>query len=322
MQLNLSTLDKWIPYKLLDSSREMFCEWLYTGNEQFRAPFFEHTLNNCKRLPENSGNLKTITTIAELFNLAEGVKVDEPAAIIFHISRCGSTIVTQALANNPNHIVLSEVPFFDDLLMMPLNQAYSQQALFKNVVKLYSQQRHGCGNKVFIKMDSWHIMRYKELRAMFSSVPFILLYRNPAEVVRSLNKQPGRHCIPQFISPGFFGIKEEVITVEDFYDYPIKLIEKYLEAYIEIAENDSNAFLFNYNQDMTNVMDEICKVIGVDFTKNDRAQMKERLTYHSKLPGKYFSPEPIVQNITEKFSNVFELYNRLEQLRLPQNITS
>ncbi len=316
MQLDISTLDKWIPYKLLGSGDGMFCEWLYTGDEQFREAFFDETLSTCRRLPQNAGPQKNITDIPTLLERAKKITVAEPSAIMFHISRCGSTIVSQALANNINHIVLSEVPFFDDVLREPSKHAYGQRRLLKEVIKFYSRQKNGIGNKVFIKTDSWHIMFYKELRSMYPHVPFILLYRNPGEVVRSLNKKPGMHCIPQFVPQELLGIKEQVVTAADFYDYPIKVIEKYLEAYVDIFAKDDNAFLFNYNEGMLKVVADICKVVGVAFAEEDRLQMEERLKYHSKIPGEYFSPEPLAQSSSEKFSRVFELYKRLEGARV------
>jgi hypothetical protein len=92
-----------------------------------------------------------------------------------------------------------------------------------------------------------------------------------------------------------------------------------LEAYINIIAGDSNAFLFNYKEGMLNVMEDICKVIGIPFTENDREQMQDRLKYHSKSPGASFTPEPAAESDDEKLSHVFELYHRLEELRLGES---
>jgi len=315
MQLNISDIDKWIPYKLLGNGAETFVEWLYTGNEQFRDSFFDQTIKRCSSMPQNTTGQKNITSLSLLQNWAREVNVSEPTAIIFHVSRCGSTIMSQTLANNISHIVLSEVPFFDDIIRTPLLDDNQRIDLLKDVIKLYSQPRNGHGNKVFIKTDSWHIMFYKQLRQMYPNVPFILLYRNPAEVVRSLNKKPGWHCIPQFVAPEFLHIKEPVVTVTDFYDYPIKVISKYLEGFIQVMDADANAFLFNYNEGMLTVAEDIFNAIDIPFTEAAREQMKERLTYHSKTPGIHFSAEPVMESPGEKFTHVFELYNKLEEIR-------
>jgi hypothetical protein len=207
------------------------------------------------------------------------------------------------------------VPFFDDVLRTAFLQEPQRSQLFKAVIKLYSLPRNGHGSKVFIKTDSWHIMFYKQLRRLYPNVPFILLYRNPAEVIRSQSKKPGRHCIPQFVEPALLGITEAVITAEDFYNYPIKVVEKYQEAFINIIKEDSNAFLFNYKEGMLKVTEDIYRVIGLPFTAFDREQMQHRLQFHSKNTRLFFSPEPEIKSGDERFARVFELYSQLDGLR-------
>lgn len=316
MELNVSTIAKWIPYKLLEQGDETVCEWLYTGDEQFKEGFFDSTLRKCRWLPQNAGLQKNTTSLYKITEWASQISVQEPSVFVFHVSRCGSTIVSQAFANYNNSIVLSEVPFFDDVLQAGVKKGNSYNGLLKDVVKLYSQPKTTGHSPVFIKTDSWHIMLHSQLRQLYPNVPFILLYRNPAEVVRSLGKTPGRQCIPQFISPSFFGITGEVITAEDFYNYPAKVIEKYLEAYIDVMQKDNNAFLFNYKDGMAQVVAGIYKVIGLPFTEDDREKMQEQLQYHSKLPGMPFSKEPEVENIDNRLSRLFTLYNLLEDIRL------
>lgn len=315
VQLQLSTLGKWIPYKLAGSNYETFCEWLYTGEKAFNELVSGTTINNFKALPENNVFQKNITSLSRMLDWARKAEVTEPAAFIFHVSRCGSTMVARMLAACEENTVFSEVPFFDDILRILHVQKYEDGNLLKEVIKLYSLPKNSTAKKVFIKTDSWHIMYYAEIRKMFPQVPFILLYRNPAEVVRSQNKSAGMHCIPQVIPPAFFGIQEEIITAEDFYNYPIKVTEKYLQAFTAIAAKDKNAYLFNYNQGMVNIVEQIGKIANVIFTEDEWQRMKELLQYHSKLPGMVFSPEPAIEINEEKFSKAFALYNQLEGLR-------
>ncbi len=210
--------------------------------------------------------------------------------------------------------ILSEVPFFDDVLRAPGMREFDEGNLLKDVIKLHSLPKDGVAKNVFIKTDSWHIMFYAEIRKMFPHVPFILLYRNPAEVVRSQNKLAGMHCIPQIIPPAFFGINDEIVTAEDFYNYPIKITEKYLQAFIDIASTDSNAFLFNYSEGMENIVRAIGNITGSAFSESEWQRMKEQQLYHSKFPGMFFTPEPALENNEEKFSRAFGLYKQLDML--------
>src|SRR5258708_39765886 len=106
---------------------------------------------------------------------ADGLDEIEPAAIIFHISRCGSTLISQLLATSEENVVLAEVPFFDDLLRLPFKEPGISEAmineLFLCAVKYYGQNCaepkgfvRGSQKRVFIKADRWHLFFYKQLR--------------------------------------------------------------------------------------------------------------------------------------------------------------
>jgi hypothetical protein len=307
-----------VPYKLLRNSDDLSCEWLYLGEGPFVESSFDQTINRCKQLPENRDGEKHISPVSALFEWAEKIDAAEVAGFIFHISRCGSTMVSQLLSLRREHIVLPEVPFFDDILRMPQTQGLENASLFKAALKFYSQKRTGFERKVFIKTDSWHILFHKEIRKQFPAVPFFLLYRTPGEVVRSLNKAAGMHCVPQIIDPQFFGIESKVATIQDFYDYPIRVIEKYLETYINVLETDPRFFLLNYSEGMLPIIEKIGNAAGIKFTESELAAMQKRLLFHSKHPQIFFLQEPASRKIDEKFSRVIELYNRVEAARINQ----
>jgi hypothetical protein len=321
MTLEADQLKFWIPYKLAGKGGDVVCEWLYVGDKPFEEPFFDETINICKRFPDNQKRQKNVTPVPALREWSKSVEAAQPAAFVFHVSRCGSTMVSQLLTTRKDLVVLSEVPFFDEVLRSALH-GFENATLFAEALKYYSQERTGFEKSVFIKLDSWHIFFQKEIRAMFPDTPFILLYRSPDEVVRSLNKAPGMHCIPQFIDPEFFGIKEPIITSTDFYNYPVKVIEKYLQGYIDVMESDSKAYLLNYNQGMLSIIKDTGIITGIGFSEDDLQKMKERLLFHSKYPGTYFSEEPIQGNRDERFLMAFELYDHLEKLRMERNETS
>ncbi|WP_423146566.1 hypothetical protein [Rubrolithibacter danxiaensis] len=84
-----------------------------------------------------------------------------PSAIIFHISRCGSTLLSQLLSLTEQSIVLSEVPFIDELLRLCYSDnEYGQTEIadfLTAALKFYGQKRYEQEKYLFIKTDSWHI---------------------------------------------------------------------------------------------------------------------------------------------------------------------
>src|SRR5258705_13622399 len=105
-----SAIKNWIPYRLFEEGGENYCRWLYLGDEKITEPFFEETIGKCRVLPENSRWLtRCVSSLEVLPEWAQQVETISPTAFIFHISRCGSTLVSQLLGLQPVNIVLSEV---------------------------------------------------------------------------------------------------------------------------------------------------------------------------------------------------------------------
>ena len=119
--MNCSPSDEmanWVPWKLSGT----LCEWIYTAGKKFTEPFFSDTISVCKNFSENRSSYKVATDLEIMSEWSSPINSIYPSAIIFHVSRCGSTLLSQLLALDEKHIVLSEVPFFDELLRLPFKK--------------------------------------------------------------------------------------------------------------------------------------------------------------------------------------------------------
>jgi len=106
----------WIPIKLKEINELLLCEWIYVGSNHFMQPFFEEENLSCYNYKNNPRLLKSYTDLNILVNTVSEIE-ESPTAIIFHVSRCGSTLAAQMLAEDENNAVLSENPFINDLLV-------------------------------------------------------------------------------------------------------------------------------------------------------------------------------------------------------------
>lgn len=311
------SLQNWIPYKLIFEQDQALCRWLHTGDKPFDEPFFDDTITRLKA--DSVQGLHSIGNIQLLSGWSEDVTAIEPSAFIFHISRCGSTLLSQLLGINPAHIVLSEVPFIDDVLRAPFKQhpqgSFDQPGMLDAALRFYGQQR-ARENKLFIKTDSWHVFFYKTLRELYPNAAFILLYRKPQEVIRSHQKKRGMQAVPGVIEPEVFGFKAEPIT--DLDAYMARVMERYLTLFTEIVENDKRSLLVSYNQGMMNVMDEMAAFAGIGISAEEHAKMEERCRYNAKYPDQVFAEQQPAEQLPEYLVKCQELYDRLEQRRLAQ----
>ena len=167
----------WLPYRLKGGSEGVDCRWLFVGSTPFTEPFFEGTIASVLSLPENSFGTPRVTPLSTLPLAAAELDTLEPAAFVFHVSRCGSTLVSQLLGLEASCVALSEVPFFDQLLRSrfhPGLQGVAPALHLPAAIRLHGQRRNGTERSLVVKLDSWHTGLHAELRALYPQTPFIL----------------------------------------------------------------------------------------------------------------------------------------------------
>ena len=89
-----------------------------------------------------------------------------------------------------------------------------------------------------------------QLRLVFPELPFVLLYRNPTEVLKSHQKMMGMHMVPNLLPSSIFGITSEEIKEISFQQYGALVLEKYFEAFLDFYAIDENVVMCNYNKGM------------------------------------------------------------------------
>ncbi|OQP63106.1 hypothetical protein A3860_03790 [Niastella vici] len=304
-----SALANWIPYKLSFAEGEPYCEWLYTGDEDFTEPFFDDTIAKC--LQYNNRGHKSISSLDVLPQWSNEIESIPPSAFIFHVSRCGSTLASQLLALDSGNIVLSEVPFFDALLRANKN---IPQQLLKAAVAFYASVKNN-RKRLFIKTDSWHIFFYKQLRELYPLTPFILLYRRPDEVMRSQQKRSGMHAIPGLIEPALLGFAENEVQYMDQNEYLGRLLDKYFQAFEHILEEDPLAIPVNYNEGPIAMVEKIAAITGTPVGFGEMERIKDRARYHAKYPAQVFAEAAIRDPVPAYCRAAYERYEALERSR-------
>lgn len=269
------------------------CEWLYMGEKEFTEPFFEETLSACKYAQGGRRRYKSVSDLPMLVEWSTGIAALAPTAIIFHVSRCGSTLLSQLLSLEKKNLVLSEVPFFDDVLRLPFQlPSVSQPAAgeyFRAALAFYGRQRNSEQQNLFLKADSWHLHFYEQLRRLFPKIPFILLYREPFEVLRSQQKQRGLQSVPGMIEPQLFGFTEEESRELNPDRYMGHVLTSYFRQISRIIESDPLAFAFDYAAGMDNIIRDVYSLVQLPFSSSLEQQFEERCRYHAKRPQQVFA---------------------------------
>src|SRR5947209_13142624 len=98
------SLNGWIPIGLSGTT----VNWIYLGAFRLTQPFFQDSILEALRHPYRA-LFQRQTPIAALGD----VDALSPTGFIFHMSRCGSTLVAQMLASSRRNVVISEASPLD-----------------------------------------------------------------------------------------------------------------------------------------------------------------------------------------------------------------
>jgi hypothetical protein len=304
-----------IPYKMtFDEEGRLLFRWVFIGQKKFEESFFSETVFNCLSLPQNSD--MPFTTAETLIEKAKSVDAVTPYGFIFHVSRCGSTLLTQMLCIDQSCIVISEAGVLDDVLRLPFSNRGKiippVNELFCAVLHLLGEKRSGKEKYLFVKTDSWHLLFYKTFRELFPDVPALLIYRSPKEVIRSQKKQRGMHAVKDQLEPEIFGWNAESIAELLADPYLELVLEKYFNSCLQILSADTKAHAISYHDGAIEMLKRALDVYSLDINKETFAAMKERTAHHSKYPGNKFSGEAAVEEV---FSNsvLEKLFEKLNE---------
>jgi len=296
---------------------------MYFNQKTFTEPFFFDTIYSIRRLPYNCDKFRSVSSLDFLAAAASQFPALPPDAFIFHVSRCGSTLLAQMLSTRTDtYIAVSEPPLLDDILRIKykipeIPQAEIEQA-FCAGVKALGRKRTGSEEHFIIKTDAWHLFFYPVIRRLYPDTPFILLYRNPEEVYHSHQKKSGYHTVPGNLEPEMTGVPID----ENQYGVPwfADVLGRYFETMADIADKDNRSVLLNYNQGINGMIAVLEQVFGVPFPEDVRNGMLERSKFHAKSPTEQFD-EKAGPGIEAGLLQVAQRgYERLEKMRAAQQV--
>lgn len=276
-------LQGWTPVKVFFRDSQAVAEWIWTGPRRFTEPFFEDTVRVARRNPFTALMRREMP-----LEMADSIPALAPTGFIFHMSRCGSTLIAQMLAALERAAVISEAPTVDDViqagLTLPDLPRRQQIRWLRQVVAALGQRRSGGESLYFLKLDSWHIHHLPLFRESFPEVPWIFVQRNADEVIASQLGRPGLPGARGAMDPRVLRLRLEDITGLSREQWCARVIAGFLEA-AEAFRGDRSGLFIDYARLPDAVWGPIASHFGVRFSEEERARMQEAARFDSKSPG-------------------------------------
>ncbi|ABF41740.1 Aspartyl/Asparaginyl beta-hydroxylase [Candidatus Koribacter versatilis Ellin345] len=282
LESSAESLRDWVPARVHVREPEPIVEWAHFGNQPFTQPFFEQTLSAATASPFAS----VFRGYSTLPTAADSARDVEPHGFIFHMTRCGSTLLTQMLATLPENLVVAEAPAIDHVAQADLKLASlsTEQHMhwLRAIVRAMGRPRNSSQSRFFVKLHAWNIHQLPLFRAAFPATPWIFLYRDPLEVLASQLMEPGNYSVPGMVDPRTLQLTAADAVLTDRFGWCSKMLARICESAVRF--HDTKALFVNYTALPEAACSEVAKHFGLHLSDDEAEKMRARAQFHSKTP--------------------------------------
>lgn len=310
----IAHLKGWLPASVTLDRAEPLVEWVNLGRARFEEPFFDQTI---ARVRESDPDFEEAVTGLDAFEGCEQLfDALKPTAFIYHMSRCGSTLVSNLLRALEGAIVIAEADPISTLLSpySPNLWPYSREqwqckrrALLGGAISALGQRRSNSDRYYFIKFTSWNVLALGLIESVWQDVPWVFVCRNPVEVmISNLEKNSGWmqiKSIPETAAQ-LLGWEAGEIARMTREEYCARVIGRFCDAVA--ARRSSNGSLLNYKDISIRTLSDLLKELDITLNNSEVARMEQALRVYAKDPDQ---TRPFVGDSESKRSAAPEAVN-------------
>ncbi|AGA92233.1 hypothetical protein Thimo_3577 [Thioflavicoccus mobilis 8321] len=228
----------WIPYDLVTKGTRFWLEWRFIGPIPLRDPWFEDTVRRYRCSVNDA--IPPLRTPIETLDYRPPDMSLPLAGVIFHASRCGSTLLVRMLANSPRLSVLAEPPVIESLINWSHSQGSDDWARLaprlQAALSYLGRRRRSSEELLILKSESEHIIDRALFESIRPGVPWIFLFREPEAILFSHSLRRGRQMVPSMLHPSRLGRNHEEITSMGLDRYCALVLERTFAAAVEHLE--------------------------------------------------------------------------------------
>ncbi len=261
--------------------------------------------------------------------LAAGPPADaaSPTGFVFHMSRCGSTLVSRALARSPRALVHSQPGVLREGIWSVLTDEWTRMpsptperlALFRSVVGHLFRSRPGQVDAFFLKFFSENVLFLDFIRAAFPDTPCLFLFRDPVEVIASVDSTStgmlaARGTLRAQLVAGVSGRAEARLNDHEFI---VGCYRRYFD--VVLSADRVGLTLLDY-RDLTRQQFEpiLSDAFGYQLPHADRAAVLEQFGLHSKSDSA--APVPFADDSATKKQAVSSEHRALVENELGSSV--
>jgi hypothetical protein len=307
--MEVADLAQWTPIRFNLSTSTPTVDWADLSAERFVEPFFDQTVGRWSVGPRAQPLVRTgLDALVAL----DGEPSLDPAGLIFHFSRCGSTLVSRLLATMPRVVMIAEPSPLNALLA--LDPARVDGATLVRVVRLLvralGRRRHGDEQHLVLKCTSWNIRRQEILTAAFPNTPWAWVQRDPVQVVASLlAKPPGwlGYQVPPVQTALRFGIDPALMPTMTREEFAARALGSML---FSAATGPPRRICVDHAELPSAVWQRVAPHFGIEIDSSAIERMTEQSRYYSKEsePQQFSGRESEARPTTAEMTDTVERF--------------
>jgi hypothetical protein len=318
-------LREWMPVTFRTEDSPATVEWLPLGRISLADPPFDDAVRAYR-----AGNpaIRPVRTpwdvLEQVTRIRPGLR---PHAGIFHVSRCGSTVLSNVLAALPRHLVIVEPTPLSAVLRPPMHErpAELRERWLDALIGALGYCRVGAEERYFLKFTSWNVLHVPVIRRVIPGFRWVFVYRHPVEVMVSMLRTPSQWLTLLMQDPAQaaarygFSLQNDGVSQEEC--CARALADFYTVA---LASCDSNTLLINHSQLFGPFLPGLLDFLGIEASPEDMARMmavsgidsrhtESSRVFHDDRQEKWRAATPRVREAAERL--VMDLYTRTDALR-------
>ena len=227
-----------------------------------------------------------------------------PSGFIFHIGRCGSTLLAKVLSRARSNLVFSEAMAHNAIWPRLIGEGAAAAAVDEVELNLYHRLVLAMGRRRlepyryhFIKFSSLNILFAESILRAFPHTPAIFIYRDPAEVLVSLlNKKPGwlkdHRSIWRKLTPEL-----ENASAQGDLHYLVAVLRQRMQVVLAGGHSLSRLELLDYRQLTAGNIEALMAHFNAEYSDAELDMMRYQFSHYSKND---FMTEPFHSDRVEK----------------------
>ncbi|CAN2532823.1 hypothetical+protein [Methylocapsa aurea] len=296
----------WTPYRAAWLGDEMIVDWCHHGSRRFTEPFYYETIARAFTQPFNQ-LFQRRTLAADLDLVPPGLA---PTGFVFHMSRCGSTLLGRALAADPANIAVSEASPIRNILQAdrfgPATRP-QRAAWLAGIVNAFAQRRFPEEKHVFVKFFAADVLDLPLILDVFPNTPWVFLCRHPLEILASQRAAGGVDTTKGNIPPHLLGLAPEDLDDMSNEVYLCRVMAAFGRAALA-AHRPGRSLILDYRDLPSALYDRLPAHFGLALDDATRAAMTMVLGSDAKNPSVAFQEDSAIKRAAAApFAELVEL---------------